>query len=60
VGFCLASLNCLTRTILEERYIQGRSWAQEAKAAGGSNTRDGVRMIARRYLHWVIGAGKKH
>jgi len=41
----------LTRTILEERYIQGRSWAQVANVAGGSNTRDGVRMIAGRYLH---------
>ena len=47
----------LTRTILEERYIRGRSWAQVAKAAGGTNTCDGVRMIARRYLHWVISPG---
>ena len=41
----------LTRTVLEERYIRGGSWAQVAMAAGGINTRDGVRMIARRYLH---------
>ena len=49
----------LTRTILEERYIRGGSWAQVAKAAGGTNTSDGVRMIAKRYLHWVIGAGER-
>jgi len=40
----------LTRTIFEERYIQGRSWSPVAKAAGGANTRDSVRMIAKRFL----------
>ncbi|MEA4927560.1 MAG: RNA polymerase subunit sigma-24 [Candidatus Limiplasma sp.] len=49
----------LTRTILEERYIRGGSWAQVATTVGGTNSSDGVRMIARRYLHWVIGPGEK-
>lgn len=43
----------LTRTIFEERYIQGRSWSQVAKAAGGANTRDSVRMIAKRFLFFM-------
>ena len=40
----------LTRTILEERYIQGRSWTQVAMVAGGANTGESVRKIARRFL----------
>lgn len=40
----------LIRTILEERYIQGRSWAQVAMVAGGANTRESVRQIAQRFL----------
>ena len=40
----------LVRIILEERYIHGHSWAQVAMVAGGANTGESVRKIARRFL----------
>ena len=40
----------LTRQVLRERYIFGKTWAGVAMAVGGGNSPDSVRKIAERYL----------
>lgn len=38
------------RVICRMHYVCGRSWKDVAEALGGDNTKDGIRMLARRYL----------
>ena len=40
-----------TMRIFRKKFIEGKSWQQVAYEIGGSNTKDGVRMICKRYLN---------
>jgi len=40
----------MLRVLITARYIRGASWAEVAKEAGGNNTRDGVRMMVKRFV----------
>ena len=42
--------DCLTRQIVYERYIRGKTWTAVAMAVGGGNTPDSVRKISERFL----------
>lgn len=38
------------RQIIRYKYIDGMSWERTARKMGGSNTRDSIRMIVKRYF----------
>ena len=42
--------DCLTRQVVYERYIRGKTWTAVAMAVGGGNTPDSVRKISERFL----------
>lgn len=45
----------LIRSILRMRYLEEASWKAIAKAVGGCNTPDSVRMAAKRYFSTLSG-----
>ena len=49
----------LMRQIMYYRYAKGMSWRKVAFMVGGSNTEDGVRMLAHRYLKKFERKGKE-
>lgn len=40
----------LMRQILTQRFVEGKSWRQVARAIGGGNTEDSVRQAFHRYM----------